>query len=147
MPGPQPLAQRLGLRVEPRRARDALAEDALDDEVEGAQVRQHVPGHTRAGRLGEQLLKRSTVSVCASQRQPASRARPHADVGAAALVAAAGAGDGPSGTAAGRPGRRAVRATPAPATAASGSRSGGAAIRHPPAVRQHGDVRDSAAAT
>ena len=41
----EPLTERLGLRIEARRRRDAFAEQALDDEVERAQVRQHVTPH------------------------------------------------------------------------------------------------------
>src|SRR5690348_4367105 len=42
VPAAQPLAEPLGLGVEPRLIRDALAEDAVDDEVDGPQVRQQM---------------------------------------------------------------------------------------------------------
>ena len=44
VPAAQPLAEPLGLRVEPRLVRHALAEHALDDEVDRPQVGQHDAG-------------------------------------------------------------------------------------------------------
>ncbi len=92
-PAAQPLAQPLGLWVEPRLIRDALSEDAVDDEVDRPQVRQHMAGDGQIGCLGQQFAQLSTVSVCASQRHCASVRTHTPDVRAATLVAAARAGD------------------------------------------------------
>ena len=54
-PRPHPLAEPLGLRVEPRRRGDALAEQAADDHVDRAEVRQHVDLDVEVRRLGHQL--------------------------------------------------------------------------------------------
>ena len=50
--GAQPFAEPLGLRVEAGLVGDALAEDALDDEVDRAQVGQQVTGDGEIGCLG-----------------------------------------------------------------------------------------------
>ena len=64
----QPFAEALGLRVEAGLVGDALAEDALDDEVDRPQVGQHMAGDRQIGCLGQQFAQLSTVSACASQR-------------------------------------------------------------------------------
>ena len=142
--GAQPLADGLGLRVEAGLGGDALAEQPVDDEVERAQVRQLVPGDGQRRRSpGSSSRSRSTVRVWASQRQAASVAGPHADVGVAALVAAAGAGDqrraardgsGPAGSGVGQ--RRVRRRSSSPARRAggcdrdAGCRPGDGDVRH-----------------
>src|SRR5215212_9759243 len=89
MTAAQPLAESLGLRVEPGLIRHALAEDALDDEIDRPQVWKHMPSDWQINCLGEhfaQLLDGQRVY------QPAPLlcgAHPYADVCAATLVAAA----------------------------------------------------------
>ena len=78
MPRPQPLAEPLGLRVEPGRGRDALAEQSRDHEVDARRL-----GSRRARRRAGPSpaaahLKRSTSSRASASGTPASRARPRA---------------------------------------------------------------------
>ena len=54
-PAAQPLAQPLGLWIEPRLIRDALSEDAVDDEVDGPQVRKQMTSDGQIGCLGKQF--------------------------------------------------------------------------------------------
>ena len=71
--GAQPLAERLGLRVEPGGRRDALAEQPVDHEVDRAQVRQGVPVDRQRGASGSsprQLARRSGAR--GARRSPAS---------------------------------------------------------------------------
>ena len=81
------------MRVEARLIRHALAEDPLDDEVHCPYVGQQMTGDLQIGGLRQhfaQLLDGQRVG----QPPPLiSGAHPHADVGVAALVAAAGARD------------------------------------------------------
>src|SRR5215470_15058334 len=55
MTAAQPLAQPLGLWIEPRLIRDALAENSVDDEVDGPQVGQQVAADGQIGCLGQQF--------------------------------------------------------------------------------------------
>ena len=119
VPGAQPLAERLGLRVEPglARRRPAPRRPSIT-KLTRAQVRQLVPldGQRRrppaAGRLSS-----STVRACASHAPLLVGAHPDAEVRVAALVAAARADDRAE-----RPRRTAVRRPAAPASARLGRR-------------------------
>ena len=120
MPAAQPFAQPFGLRVEPGLIRHALPEDAVDDEVDRPQIGQHVPGDGQSAVSGSNSRSFSTVRAWASQRHCVIGAHPDADVGVAALVAAAGAGDRAR---AGRAGCRRTAAARAARTAAPGASS------------------------
>ena len=61
MPCAEPLAERLALRVEAGRRRDALAEQPLDDEVHRANAREHMARDRKACGLGEEPLERIHV--------------------------------------------------------------------------------------
>ena len=75
-PAAQPLAQPLGLRIEPRLIGHALAEDALDDEVDRPQVRQQMPGDRQIGCLGQQFAQLRRRSACAPASASARRCGP-----------------------------------------------------------------------
>src|SRR4029077_6642453 len=86
MTAAQPLAQPLGLRVEPRLIRDALPEDAVDDEVDGPQVGQYMAGDRQLAGLGEQFAE-LVHQVCVRKPAPMDiGAHPDPDVRGATLV-------------------------------------------------------------
>ena len=92
----QPLAEPLGLRVEPGRRGHAPAEQAVDDDVDAAEVGQHVDVDLEVVGLGDQLADPARAHQLRQPGGPGLPARvavvgdPEADVGVAALVARAG---------------------------------------------------------
>ncbi len=148
--GAQPFAERLGLGVEAGLRGDALAEDAADDEVEGAQVRQDMAGDSETGGPGAALGPRPRLGEELPQpfggqfvREPAPGGlgpHPDADVGVAALVAAAGSGDETERRPPGRP-RRQGRGQRRLGDGVGYAAVGGRADGDPPPVGQDGEVR------
>ena len=65
-PGPQELAQPLGLRVEAQVRRHAPAQDPAHDEVDGAEVRQGVPATSKRASSGSSVRKASVVKSARS---------------------------------------------------------------------------------
>jgi enoyl-CoA hydratase len=90
-PGAQVLPQALGLRVGAGRGGHAGSEQAVDDEVEGQQVRQLVAVDLEVGGLGEELAEPADGQVPAQPRVGGGADRPQAHVRVAALVAGPGA--------------------------------------------------------
>src|SRR3954454_3128067 len=93
MAGAQPFAEGLGLRVEAVLGGDALAEDALDDEVQGAEVGEVVAGDGEIGCFREEFTEALDGEGVGEPSPGLVRPGPDPDVGVAALVAAAGARD------------------------------------------------------
>ena len=75
------------------RCGDALAEQALDHEVDRAQVGQQVPGDGQLRRLGQQFAQLADGQRAGQPRPGCFVPRPDTDVGVPALVARTGATD------------------------------------------------------
>ena len=80
------LAEALRLRVEPRRRRDAVAEDPDDDEVERTQVRELVAADLEVRRLGDELAEPLNGERRGQPVVGVVGGRPQPDVGVATLV-------------------------------------------------------------
>ena len=88
VPGAQPLAERLGLRVEPGATATPSPSSPSTTKLSARRLRQHVPRRPAAGRLGQQLAAAaSTVSVAGQPARTPRRCAPRPRVGVAALVA------------------------------------------------------------
>lgn len=109
MAGAQPLAERLGLRVEPGLRRDALAEQPLDDEVDRTQIGQRVPANGEIRGFRQQPLELPDGQVVREPAPRLVRAHPHPEVGVTTFVAAARAHEFPQRHVAGRPVRQRLR--------------------------------------
>ena len=119
--GAEPLAERLGLRVEAARSTATPSpRSPSTTKLSARRLGSTCRSTGSAAVSGSSSRKRSTVERRGrATRRPSSVRDPDADVGVAALVAAARAGDGPSGTPPGRARRRAARQRPVRAAGAS----------------------------